>query len=585
MHFLAILLLLRGDVPAGRLAAAAYAEQAYAELRLGHYDAAVAGFRESLAVDGGQAHLRKDLAYTLLKRGDREEAREEFERALELDPKDERAALEYGFLCYETRRVQAARRTFLRLRESGNEEVRRTAAEAFERVDGPLREGLERWSEAIRLAPRQWSAHEELARLAEAADRLELAAEHYEHAWRLRPSQDSLLLDLARVWQGLGEEERARQALARAWRDGPPRVAETAREMLAGGVPAETEVALARPEPEEAEEVYAAPPLGAREMGERSLAGSYLNDAYRYFREAHDDNPADGEVALKLGITSNLLRRDREALKWFALARRSAEPSIARSAEAAYEALAPSYQKVSFSAWSIPYYSSRWGGAFLYGQAKAEWKAGRLPVTPYLSVRFVGDTAGRLEGRPMGALFLSENSVIPAVGLRRRINGNAFAWAEAGQAVSYRGRRADAALSIADYRGGVSLLKGWGRLLGAERGGRFMETNVDGVYASRFGDDLLLYVQNRTGYTFGRGRGGWQVQAHVAWNITADRRGEYWGNIVEAGPGVRLVLPGLPRGMSWRAEVLRGAHLVNTANPWGPNYWDFRTGIWYAFAH
>jgi hypothetical protein len=71
----------------------------------------------------------------------------------------------------------------------------------------------------------------------------------------------------------------------------------------------------------------------------------------------------------------------------------------------------------------------------------------------------------------------------------------------------------------------------------------------------------------------------------VAWNITADRRGEYWGNIVEAGPGVRLVLPGLPRGMSWRAEVLRGAHLVNTANPWGPNYWDFRTGIWYAFAH
>lgn len=576
--FFLVLLLWAGDVSAVRPA-----ELAYAELRAGHYDAAVSAFRQSLALDPAQPHLRKDLAYTLLKRGDREEARDEFERALELDPRDERAALEYGFLCYETRRVQAARRTFLRLRGSADDEVRRTAARAFESVDAPLREGLDRWSEAIRLAPRQWSAHEELARLAEAANRLDLAAEHFEHAWRLRPSQDSLLLDLARVWQALGEQDKARQALARAWRDGPPRVAEMAREMLSGSVPADSEIALARPEP--APEIFSAPPLPAREMGERSLAGSYLNDAYRYFREAHDENPADGEVTLRLGQTANLLRLDREALKWFSLARRSPEPSIARSAEAAYEALAPSYQRVSFNAWSIPYYSSRWRGAFLYGQAKAEWKPARLPLTPYLSLRFVGDTAGRQEGRPMGVLFLSENSLIAAAGVRVRVNANAFAWAEAGQSTSYRGRRPDAALSMPDYRGGIAVLKGWGRLLGSEKGGRFTETNLDGVYASRFHDDMLLYVQNRTGYTFARTRGGWQAQLHLAWNLTADRRGEYWGNYVEAGPGIRMVFPGLPRGMSWRAELLRGAHLVNTSNPWRPNYWDFRTGIWYAFAH
>lgn len=568
----------------GGLSAARPAEQAYAELRAGHYDAAIAAFRESLSLDPRQAHMRKDLAYTLLKRGDREEARDEFERALELDPRDERAALEYAFLCYETRRVQAARRAFQRLRQSADEDVRRAALRAFDSVDAPLREGLERWSEAIRLAPRQWSAHEELARLAEDSDRLELAAEHFEHAWRLRPSQDSLLLDLARVWQALGQQEKARQALARAWRDGPPRVAETAREMLSGAVPADAELALARPEPPAAD-VLSAPPLPAREMGERSLAGSYLNDAYRYFRQAFEENPADDGVALKLGITSNLLRRDREALKWFARARRSAEPSIARSAGAAYESLAPSFRRVSLDAWSIPFYSSRWRGAFLYGQAKAEWKPARLPLTPYLSLRLIGDTAGRQEGRPMGVLFLSENSLVAAAGLRWRIHPNAFAWAEAGQALSYRGRRPDAALSMPDYRGGVSLLKGWGRLLGSDRGGRFAEVNADGVYASRFGDDLLLYVQNRLGRTFARARSGWQAQAYLAWNVTADRRGEYWGNFVEAGPGLRIVFPGLPRGMSWRAELLRGAHLVNTSNPWRPNYWDFRTGFWYAFAH
>jgi Flp pilus assembly protein TadD len=580
MQFLLILLLLRGDAPAEKLA-----EQGYAELRAGRYDAAVAGFRESLALKPEQAHLRKDLAYTLLKRGDREEARDEFERALALDAGDERAALEYAFLCYETRRAQAARRTFDRLRQSADAETRRTASEAFENIDRPLREGLERWSEAIRLAPRQWSGHEELARIAETADRLELAAEHYEHAWRLRPSQDSLLVDLARVWQALGERDKARQALTRAWREGPPRVAETARTMLEGRIPEETEVALARPAPLPPEEILAAPPLPAREMGERSLAGSYLNDAYRYFLEAYEENPADSEVALKLGMTANLLRRDREALKWFALARRAPEPAIARAADAAHEALAPSFQRVSMNAWSIPFYSSRWRGAFLYGQTKVEWKPARLPVTPYLSMRFIGDTAGRQEGRPMGVLFLSENSLIAAAGLRARLNANAFVWAEAGQAMSYRGRRPDAALSRPDYRGGVSMLKGWGRLLGSESGGGFFETNLDGVYASRFGDDLLLYTQSRVGRTFARSRSGWQMQAHFAFNVTADRRGEYWGNFVEAGPGVRVVFPGLPRGMSWRVEILRGAHLVNTSNPWRPNYWDFRTGIWYAFTH
>jgi tetratricopeptide (TPR) repeat protein len=580
MWFL-LLYLMTGEVSAPRAA-----EGAYAELRAGRYDAAVAGFRQALALDPELTHVRKDLAYTLLKRGDREEARDEFAAVLEREQGDEQAALEYGFLCYETRRAQTARRRFLRLRGSKDEQVRRTAARAFEAIDKPLQEGIERWSEAIRLAPRQWSGHEELARLAEEADQLELAAEHYEHAWRLRPLQDSLLLDMARVWTALGESGKARAALTRAWREGPPRVAETAREMLRGSAPGETEVALAAPVAlESGVEILAAAPLPAREMGERSLAGSYLNDAHRYFLMAHSENPADDEVVYKLGVTSNLLRRDREALKWFGMARRSAEPAIARNAEAAYETLAPSFRRVSVNAWSIPFYSSRWEGAFLYGQVKAEWKPARLAVTPYLSLRYVGDTAGRQEGLPLGTWFLSENSVIAAGGLRARLNANVFAWGEAGQAFNYRGQEAGVAGSKPDYRGGISALKGWGRLLGSKEPGAFAETNADGVYVSRFDHDMLLYVQNRGGYTFGRTDGGWQAQLYGAWNVTVDRRGEYWGNFVEAGLGVRFVFPGLPRGMSFRSEVVRGAHLVNQSNPWGPNYWDFRTGMWYAFTH
>jgi len=40
----------------------------------------------------------------------------------------------------------------------------------------------------VALDPGNFSAHEELARLAEQRDELELAAEHFEAAWRLRPT-------------------------------------------------------------------------------------------------------------------------------------------------------------------------------------------------------------------------------------------------------------------------------------------------------------------------------------------------------------------------------------------------------------
>ncbi len=118
-------------------------------------------------------------------------------------------ALEYAFLCYETGEPVAARRIFERLRKAGDA----VAAEAFENVDRPLREGIARWQEAVAQSPDNFSAHEELAKLAEQRDQLELSAQHFEAAWKLRPGRRDLLLDLGRVWKGLGRAEDAMAAL------------------------------------------------------------------------------------------------------------------------------------------------------------------------------------------------------------------------------------------------------------------------------------------------------------------------------------------------------------------------------------
>ncbi len=157
------------------------ADQAYEALRAKDYDRAIVDFKQSVEQTPQRADIRKDLAYTLLKVGETEAARDQFAEAMRIDPTDDHAALEYAFLCYETRQPVLARRIFDRLRHANA-----TAAAAFENVDKPLREGIERWRQALQQAPDNFSAHEELARLAEQRDDPALASEHYERAWRLR---------------------------------------------------------------------------------------------------------------------------------------------------------------------------------------------------------------------------------------------------------------------------------------------------------------------------------------------------------------------------------------------------------------
>src|SRR6476646_5039219 len=156
-------------------------DRAYTALRARDYDVAIPAFLTAIHAAPDRADLRKDLAYTLLKIGEPAQARDQFREAMQLDPADTAAALEYAFLCYETRQQAEARRVFERLRRSGNA----TAEQAFHNIDDPLAAGIARWQRAIELGADNFSAHFELATLAEQRGELELAATHFERAWRI----------------------------------------------------------------------------------------------------------------------------------------------------------------------------------------------------------------------------------------------------------------------------------------------------------------------------------------------------------------------------------------------------------------
>jgi Flp pilus assembly protein TadD len=644
-------------------------QHAYDALRNRQYDQAVAAFRRAIELAPNRAAIRKDLAYTLLKIGENEAARDQFAEAMRLDPADQHVALEYAFLCYETKQQAEARRIFDRIRKTGDT----TAEQAFQNIDQPLAEGIARWRKALEMSPDNFSANQELAVLAERRDELELAAEHYEKAWKLKPEERSLMLDLGRVWKMLGRNEEAGFVLLAASRGGQPRVAEKARELLPARYPYvyEFEKALAldpknfelrrefsylllqMDKKEDAErqfqilnqtspgDLLSAAQLGflrlnrkeytgaqplldqvlkgndeeladrvrialkmpqtlrkrtpsaqqtseeAKALAAKSLKAGYLKDALKYLTIAHENDPVDFSVMLKLGWVYNILHDDREAVKWFNLASKNQDASIANEASQASRNLAAGFARFRTTAWAFPFFSSRWHDAFGYGQVKSEIKLGNLPFHPYISMRFVGDirgTVGSTLSNP-APQYLSETSVIFGIGLATATRHGLTGWFEAGEAVKYLSSRKDVGSMIPDYRGGIAYAKGFGHLLNGPKG-LFFENNEDGVFVSRFQNDLLLYTQNRTGYTFSKSESlGFQAQFCLNYNATVDRLHQYWANYAEIGPGLRFRFSGLPKSMLFSVNFLRGAYLVNQDNPRRPNFFDLRAGFWYAFTH
>ena len=222
-----------------------------------------------------------------------------------------------------------------------------------------------------------------------------------------------------------------------------------------------------------------------------------------------------------------------------------------------------------------PLYSSRWRDLFGYGQLKTELRLKKLPVHPYASLRFVGD-----ERRTTGGISpqnLSESAFITGVGVGYAILARRH----------WDGLKRESAYSylngthLADYRGGVSYAKTFGESMAAEHSGWFVETLADSVFVSRFDNDLINYSQNKVGFT--SALGGFKVQAFWSDNLTFDVKKQYWANFVETGPGFRFHPPGTPASLAITVAGFAAVYLVNEGNPRGPNFYDFRAGIWYAF--
>src|ERR1017187_6635129 len=133
--------------------------------------------------------------------------------------------------------------------------------------------------------------------------------------------------------------------------------------------------------------------IDAKIMAERSIKAGYMKDALKYLESAHESDPGDFDIMRKLAWTNNILHRDAVAFRWFDLARRSPDPTIAADAEQGFRNLHADAEPFRTTAWLFPIFSTRWHDLFAYSQVKTEINLG-IPVRPYVSMRFVGDTRG-----------------------------------------------------------------------------------------------------------------------------------------------------------------------------------------------
>ncbi|MCP5113328.1 MAG: hypothetical protein GY953_21050, partial [bacterium] len=429
------------------------------------------------------------------------------------------------------------------------------------------------FEQALKLTPDCVELRRELAYLHLAMDQKEAAESQFALVHEKAPEDVLSTAQLGFLLLARDEYEQALPLLRQVLDSGDKVLADRVRRVLS--LPQE----LAKPP----ETPKAKVSVEAKVLAEKSLRKGYLKDAMKYLSIAHQTDPVDFAIMLNLGRTTNVLKRDDEAIRWFDLARRSPDPDIALEAAQSYSNLKPNYKRFRTTFWIMPLFSSRWQDLFAYSQVKTEVRLGNLPIRPYISVRFAGDarrTAGSITPQ-----YLSESSFILGVGVRTKMWNGAFAWAEAGSDVSYLDRNDRAGRMAPDYRGGVSLARGWGNPLGGEAPGIFADTSNDGVFMSRFSNTFLTSTRNRLGYTPAtiEKLAGFQPQFYWNANVTLDAKSQIWANFVETGPGFRFRWKGMPRSLIFSIDLLQGYYLKE-GHPRGRKYSDIRAGFWYAFS-
>jgi len=201
-------------IPGSYVSSTAYQHYLLSRLHAqsGRATEAVEELRQAIAADPTAAYLRDALAEELLGLGHLDEARDEVELSLRLDPEFPEGHLLLGRI-----RLRLGDAAGFQAQLERAITVDRSCSEAYEELAGYLERtgaearALEVWRELVRQVPASATGHLALGRAALGRADTRVAEQHLRRALELDPSRDAARFELATLFRGEG---RTKEALA-----------------------------------------------------------------------------------------------------------------------------------------------------------------------------------------------------------------------------------------------------------------------------------------------------------------------------------------------------------------------------------
>jgi len=381
------------------------------------------------------------------------------------------------------------------------------------------------------------------------------AAAEFKQVYAKHPEDFGLALQLGYVSLQLHRNEEAEKYFQIVAQGAGPELSATARKELAA--------------------LQASQLSDRKQRGYDLLAQHRDNDAIQVFEAVHGDDPSDVSVVLQLGYLYAAAGRAAEARKMFSSAEVDADPKIAAQGAAGLATLRRDTKPWFATFYAAPFYQSRFSNEINPANAELGWRPSRY-FEPYLGVRFNRDVRSQAGTLPQ---IYSDNSVVFSVGVQSNLaNTGIVVYAEAGTAVHLTSERPRAR---SDYRVGAVWSRAWGtELFSPAAAGRSVSLTgsayADAGFYSRYDRNVIGNVQLREGIDLPTSR-VLPMQLLAGVNLVKDSNGDFYNNIVEVGPVLRIAPLRHVPSLAIEAQYMRGFYYIHDpTNPYGPRYGDFR---------
>ena len=417
---------------------------------------------------------------------------------------------------------------------------------------------IREFREALAANPSKADWRTDLAYAEVAVGSLENAAGDFKAVYREHPEQLKIALELGYLYEQLHDNALAKKYFAAAGSSVDPQISQPAQLALQNLRDSELQA--------------------RKQKAYDLLEQGHRKEALSLFEQAHVADPNDSAVTLQLGYLYQATGKLAKARDMFEAERYNQDPRVSSQATSALTEVNHQSAWWFASAYIAPFYESRFANQVNPINFKVGLMATRY-LQPYLGMRFTRDIRSTTGTLPV---IYSDNSDVFSVGLQSPILGHGTElYAEAGTAVSLMSQPVQGR-AVPDYRAGITWYKPWETSLAEAAKKRSRGVSLTGnaysdiSFYSRYNNDVIGYLQIRQGVNLPTAH-ILPMQVLAAINVVRDSNSDFYNNVVEAGPAVRIAPFRRLLGLQFEVDYVRGFYTAHDpSNPYGPRYGDVR---------